>query len=144
MKMRINTQVTVKTILVLVVVWFCAGAQEFPIFRMDEFDAAKEDDKVFVDTPEVYVPPVIDRPRGDDEFTLLPVTNVVIEGVVPYPEFGITQELIQAEIDRVFRDQRDIELDDNGFTSRDLDDIGTFLRDIIDRGGYDQDDLDAL
>ena len=144
MKMRINTQVTVKTILVLVVVWFCAGAQEFPIFRMDEFDAAKEDDKVFVDTPEVYVPPVIDRPRGDDEFTLLPVTNVVIEGVVPYPEFGITQELIQAEIDRVFRDQRDIELDDNGFTSRDLDDIGTFLRDIIDRGGYDQDDLDKL
>ncbi|MDZ7685029.1 MAG: POTRA domain-containing protein [Gammaproteobacteria bacterium] len=77
----------------------------------------------------------------DDRY---PVEGVVIKGVVPYPERGITQDEIQALIDRRFQEERNIELNDHGFTERDMDDIGRFLRQLVDRGGADEEDLRNL
>lgn len=131
-----------RMMIVLLSIWWCIAAAEFPVFRMSEFD--KQVDTFEVEIPDVDVPPVSQRIYGVEEQTLLPVQGVVIEGVVPYPELGITQENIQALIDQRFEQERDVELDDNSFTDRDLQDIGRFLRDVIDRGGYDQEDLEKL
>jgi hemolysin activation/secretion protein len=124
-------------------VWWCLAAAEFPAFRMSEFDQAQEEFEVEV-PDSVEVPRVSQRIYGEEEQTRLPVEGVIIEGVVPYPELGITQESIQDLISRRFEEEQAIELDDNSFTARDLQDIGRFLRDIIDRGGYDEEDLEAL
>jgi hemolysin activation/secretion protein len=122
---------------------FCIAAAEFPVFRMSEFD--EKVDEFEVEIPDqVEVPPVSRRIYGVEEQTRLPVSGVRIEGVVPYPDLGITQEAIQGLINRRFEEERSIELDDNSFTNRDLQDIGRFLRDVIERGGYDQDDLQSL
>lgn len=112
-------------------------------FRMDQFDEMSQDEKLFdEEVPEVIdVPVVSERAYGAEEQQRLPVDGVVIEGVVPYPEHGITQEAIQELIDRRLREEKDIALGDHGFTQRDLDEIGHFLREMIDRGGYDQEDL---
>lgn len=131
-----------RTMILLFGAWWGLAAAEFPAFRMSEFD--KQVDNFEVEIPEVDVPPVAQRNYGIEEQTRLPVEGVVIEGVVPYPELGITQQAVQELIDRRFEEERAIELDDNSFTSRDLQDIGRFLRDIIDRGGYDEEDLDNL
>jgi len=133
----------IHALLVLIGVWWCFAAAEFPPFRMTEFDQAREEFKVDVPAS-VDVPPVAQRIYGVEEQTRLPVEGVVIEGVVPYPELGITQEAVQALIDRRFEEERAIELDDNSFTKRDLQDIGRFLRNVIDRGGYDEEDLENL
>lgn len=121
----------------------CVAAAEFPVFRMSEFDQAREEFEVEV-PDSVDVPPVSQRIYGVEEQTRLPVEGVIIEGVVPYPELGITQETVQDLIDRRFEEERAIELDDNSFTQRDLQDIGRFLRNVIERGGYDEEDLENL
>jgi hemolysin activation/secretion protein len=78
----------------------------------------------------------------------LPVTSVIIEGVVPYPDSDITQENIHAVIDKKLREEQAIDLDINGFTQRDLKDIGAYLREVVDRGGVrggvDRQDFVAL
>ncbi len=127
----------------LVGLYFCMAAAEFPAFRMEVFEQQQE--AFTVEIPEsVEVPAVSKRIYGIEEQTRLPVSGVEIQGVVPYPELGISQESIQALINRRFEEERAIELDDNSFTERDLQDIGRFLRDIIDRGGYDEADLENL
>jgi hemolysin activation/secretion protein len=140
--MGLNGRVS-RTFAVFVGLFFCIAAAEFPAFRMEEFEQRADPFKV--DIPDkVGVPAVSNRIYGLEEQNRLPVSGVEIEGVVPYPELGISQEVVQALINRRFEEERSIELDDNSFTQRDLQDIGRFLRDIIDRGGYDQEDLEDI
>ena len=129
----------------------CAGllmgaAGDFPEFQMQEYEEALIEDKYFFEEPDIIgVPRVADRLYGEGELSRFPVVGVVIEGVVPFPSKGITQQQIQALIDAEFQAQQATRLDENGFTARDLDDIGGFLREIIDRpGNPDQDDLEAM
>lgn len=130
---------------ILPAVWFCMGAAEFPPFHMDQFDEEQQRDTFKEEVPStVEVPPVSKRVYGAEEAKRLPVKDVVIEGVVPYPEHGITRKKLQALIEKRLREVKDISLDDNGFTKRDLNDIGRFLREMIERKGWDKDDLDNL
>lgn len=122
------------------------AAAEFPPFRMEEFEEAL-DKQLFegVEPETIDVPRVSERDYGAEEREQrFPVEGIIIDGVVPYPERGITQESVQALIDRRLREERDIALDDNGFTDRDKADIGQFLREMLDRGVWDQEDLDDL
>ncbi len=122
------------------------AADDFPDFRMDEYEEALDDEEFFVPVPDtIDVPRVAERLYGEGELERLPVEQIIIEGVVPFPDQGITQEQIQAVIDQRFREEQSIDLDDNGFTDRDLDDIGRFLREITDRAGNpDLEDLQLL
>lgn len=128
------------------------GAAEFPFdpFKVDQFEEAIEDERVFTedDVPEMMpVPPVREREivYGAEELDQrYPVEGVLIEGVVPYPALGITTENIQALIDRRVQEEADIELNEYGFTDRDMNDIARELREIVDRGGADQEDIDFL
>jgi hemolysin activation/secretion protein len=137
----------VKYLLVLAALLLCLGAAEFPPFNMSEFEQARSKKDAFSasDVPEVIpVPRVSQRIYGSEEQTKFPVRDLVIEGVIPYPELGITEDEIQALINRRFREEQDIELDDNSFTRRDLQEIGGFLRNLVGRGGEDEDDLRDL
>lgn len=146
-KMRINL-VDLRAFLLVVSLVFLSGAAELPgyePFRMKEFDDARNQSDFTVPIPEVLdVNPVSQRYDGSAELARLPVEGVIVEGVVPYPELGITQAEIQAVVDEKFSAEQAIERDENGFTKRDIRDVGAFLREIIDRGGYDQEDLDNL
>ena len=137
-----------RLLFVLMPAWFTLGAAEFPAFRVDRFEEAVEDVETFTeeDIPEIVpVPRVTERQYGATELDLrYPVEGVVIEGVVPYPSLGITQDEIQELINRRYQEERDIELNEFGFTDRDMDDIARELREIVDRGGADQEDLDRL
>lgn len=120
---------------------------DFPAFKMSEFESARNSRDAFgeEDAPEqIEVPRVSQRVYGGEDLNKLPVTGVAIQELKPYPELGITQDAIQAEIDGWYQAEQDIVRDDNGFTARDLREIGGFLRNLYDRGGEDQDDLDAL
>lgn len=148
--MRINTHNRkFKLFALLGAIWFCLGAASFPsdVFRMKEFDKAREDDLFNVPIPETVDVPKVKRRKYDleEEERRLPVTGVIIEGVVPYPELGITQEEIQLEINKKLREVQATDRDINGFTNRDLEDIGAYLSSIIDRGGVrggvDRDDI---
>jgi hemolysin activation/secretion protein len=133
--------------LMAVSLFLCLGAAEFPPFTMSEFEEARGKENAFSadDVPEIIpVPRVSQRAYSAQEQTKFPVRDLVIEGVVPYPELGITEEEIQGLINRRFREEQDIELDDNSFTRRDLREIGGFLRNLADRGGEDEDDLSDL
>jgi hemolysin activation/secretion protein len=116
----------------------CMGAAEFPPFQMDEYENQRDIEEFFqgeIQAPdEIDVPRVSERLYGEEGLQRLPVNRIVIEGVIPYPDRGITQEQLQQEIDRRFAEEQAINLDENGFTERDLKDIGSFLRDILDRG----------
>ena len=142
MPIRINKR-NVDGLVLLVLLVFCVAAAEFPVFRMEEFEKTEETFEVEI-PDNLDVPPVTQRIYGVEEQQRLPIRGVRIEGVVPYPDLGITQEAVQSLINRRFEEERAIELDDNSFTERDLQDVGRFLRDIIERGGYDEDDLDKL
>ncbi len=141
-----------RLILIVPLLLMSMGAAEFPgpafdPFRMKEFDEATRSNRYFDEEipEEIDVPRVAERVYGTQELSdRLPVTGVRIEGVVPYPAHGISKESIQALIDRRFQEERDIDLDENGFTNRDLLDIGRFLREMVDRKGWDQEDLDSL
>jgi hemolysin activation/secretion protein len=129
----------------------CAGllmgaAGDFPEFQMQEYEEALIEEKYFFEEPDIIgVPKVAERLYGEGELSRFPVVGIVIEGVVPFPGKGITQQQIQALIDAEFQSQQATRLDENGFTTRDLDDIGGFLREIIDRpGNPDQEDLEAM
>jgi hemolysin activation/secretion protein len=139
-------------LLVLVGCAFLLGAQgDFPDFSMPEYE-----DVIRSETFEVEIPEVIDVPRvsareqapsliGDDGPQKLPITEVIIEGVVPFPEKSITREQIQAVIDRELVEQRATDTDENGFTRRDLLEIGAVLREITDRpGNPDMEDLQSI
>lgn len=122
------------------------AAGDFPEFQMEEYEEALNEEKYFFEAPDLIpVPRVSERLYGEGELDRFPVVSIVIEGVVPYPDKGITQEQIQALIDQQFAKEQSTGLDENGFTERDLDDIGRFLREIIDRPGVpDREDMDAL
>lgn len=123
------------------------GAQgEFPDFRMPEYEQYVTEDRfVFEEPSEIDVPRVSERLYGEGELDRFPVVGVVIEGVVPYPDKGISQEQIQALIDRRFAEEQATTTDENGFTEYDKLTIGRYLREIIDRPGQpDQEDLDEL
>ena len=142
---RRNTIVT--HLVVMASTWFLLGAAaDFPDFRMDEYEEVLITDKFSFDEPDsISVPRVSERLYGEGEQDRFPVREVKIEGVVPFPDKGITQEQIQAVVDQEFVRQRAMGTDENGFTERDLLDIGRFLREIIDRpGNPDQEDLEAL
>jgi len=129
----------------LAAIFFCMGAvDEFPEIEEEPIEEALDEEDYFEEeiSYEFDIPKVSERPYGAEELDRLPVEGIVIRGVVPHPENNITQEEIQAVIDQAFEQQRDIELDDNGFTRRDLQDIGRFLREIKDRG--DDPDLEDL
>jgi hemolysin activation/secretion protein len=120
-----------------------ADQGDLPEFRMQEYEGIREIRALDFKTPEeIDVPRVSERLYGEEDLERLPVNNIVIEGVVPYPERNITQEEIQAIIDQEFFTQQNLNLDENGFTQRDLKDIGRFLRDILDRG-VEPDETDA-
>jgi hemolysin activation/secretion protein len=114
------------------------GAQEFPVFEMEEleFRARQFDEDLFKDElrDEYEVPRISKRYDGTVETALLPVDKLVIKGVVSYPDRNITPEIIQGIIDEQLTTQKDEELDNNGFTNRDLDEVGAFLRTLWDRG----------
>lgn len=122
------------------------AAGDFPSFQMEEYEEALIEEKYFFEAPDfIPVPNVAERLYGEGELDRFPVVGIVIEGVVPYPNRGITQDQIQGLIDARFQEEQATNLDENGFTRRDLDDIGQFLREIIDRpGNPDQEDLEAL
>lgn len=122
------------------------AAGDFPEFQMQEYEEALIEEKYFFEEPDIIgVPKVAERLYGEGELSRFPVVGIVIEGVVPFPGKGITQQQIQALIDAEFQSQQATRLDENGFTARDLDDIGGFLREIIDRpGNPDQEDLEAM
>lgn len=122
------------------------AAGDFPEFEMEEYEEALIEEEYFFERPDLIpVPRVSDRLYGEGELDRFPVVNIVIEGVVPYPQQNITQEQIQALIDQRFQEEQATLTDENGFTERDLKDIGQFLREIIDRpGNPDEEDLDAL
>ena len=133
--------------LILSLVLLMGAAADFPEFRMDEYEQVLLRDQFNFEEPEsIPVPRVSERLYGEGEQEeRFPVESVVIEGVVPFPERGITQEQIQALIDQEFARQQAINTDENGFTERDLLDIGRFLREIMDRpGNPDEEDLDQL
>ncbi len=134
-------------VLIISCFWLLGAAQgNFPEFQMQEYEEALDDDDFFVEVPSsIDVPRVAERLYGEGEQQRLPVEQIIIEGVVPFPDKNITQEQIQALIDKRFREEQSIELDDNGFTKRDLDDIGRFLRELTDRpGNPDLEDLGQL
>ena len=138
---------SVTHLFVAVSTWVLLGAAaDFPDFRMDEYEEVLITDKFSFDEPDsIPVPRVSERLYGEGEQDRFPVREVKIEGVVPFPNKGITQEQIQAVIDQEFVRQRAMGTDENGFTERDLLDIGRFLREIIDRpGNPDREDLEAL
>ena len=155
-KMRINWASGPFRLALLIPLALCMSATsgvgsitraDFPAFKMSEFESARNSRDAFSekDAPEqIEVPRVSKRVYGAEDLNKLPVTGITIREVVPYPELGITQEAIQAEIDGWYQVEQDIVRDDNGFTARDLQEIGSFLRNLYDRGGEDQDDLDAL
>ena len=122
------------------------AASDFPEFRMDEYEEVLLRDQFTFEEPgAIPVPRVSERLYGEGEQERFPVERVVIEGVVPFPGRGITQEQIQALIDQEFARQQAIGTDENGFTDRDLLDIGRFLREVMDRpGNPDEEDLDQL
>lgn len=122
------------------------AAADFPEFRMEEYEEILLKDTFTFEEPDVVdVPRVSERLYGEEEQPRLPVEDIIIEGVIPFPEKGITQEQIQAIIDEEFRAQRATGLDENGFTRRDMLDIGRFLREVIDRpGNPDQEDIEKL
>lgn len=128
------------------------GAQgDFPDFTMDEYEQRLRSADFEVDVPElVPIPRVSDRPATADLFTdegpvKLPITSILIEGVVPFPDKGITQEQIQALIERELVEQQATDLDENGFTRRDLSEIGALLREITDRpGNPDLEDMNRI
>ena len=125
-------------LLLLICSLSCFGVGELPKFEMEEYERAIDLEEYFKDDlqdpEEIDIPRVAERLYGEDELQRLPVNNIIIEGVVPYPEQGITQEKIQEIIDQRFREEQGRGLDENGFTERDLRDIGDFIRDIVDRG----------
>lgn len=136
--------ISARALILLPVFVFCVGAGEFPPFHMKEFDENPGGETFSEQVPEVEVPKVSKRVYGTEEQKRLPVQGIVIEGVVPYPDRGITQKQIQSIIDKRFSQEKDVDLDDNGFTKSDLKEIGGFLRGMLDRRGWDQDDLKAL
>ena len=104
-----------------------------------------------MDVPEVSpVPRVSQRAtaqslQGDSGPAKLPITEVRIEGVVPFPDKGITHEQIQAVIDKKLVEERATDTDENGFTRRDLLELGAKLREITDRpGNPDMEDLGEI
>ncbi len=137
-----------KTGLLLLCFSILTGAQgDFPLFKMEEleFEARIIDEDLFKDPELETIPRVSSRYGGDTELARFPVEQILVEGVVPYPEHGINQESVQALIDEQLVIQQAEELDDNGFTGRDLTDMGRFLREIYDRGSApDTDDVDRL
>ena len=141
-----NTYILKRLWIVVSCALLLGASADFPEFQMEEYEEALEDDDFFVPIPEfIDVPRVSGRLDGVVVQERLPVEAIVIEGVVPYPDKNITQDQIQAVIDRRFRSEQAIERDENGFTKRDLDDIGAFLREITDRpGNPDEDDLREL
>ena len=145
--MRIELIPGLLRLILLVPIALCMAAADFPAFKMSEFESARNSRDAFSeeDAPEeIEVPKVSKRLYGGDDLNKLPVTGITIQKINAYPELGITQEAIQAEIDGWYQNEQDIVRDDNGFTARDLGEIGSFLRNLYDRGGEDQDDLDAL
>ncbi|MFT7688767.1 MAG: hemolysin activation/secretion protein [Candidatus Azotimanducaceae bacterium] len=150
--MIINNHLRViKPILLLLVLFLCAAAADFPDvkpgqfdpfsdepFRMDEFDRAKKDTSGSDKDPDPFerLPKVAEREYTRDEKEVrLPIEKIIIEGVIPHPELEITQELIQQEINSRLIEEIGRDRDINGFTSRDLEDIGGYIRGILDRGG---------
>lgn len=122
------------------------ASADFPKFQMEEYEEALIEEQYFFEAPDLIpVPTVSKRLYGEGELDRFPVVGIVIEGVVPYPNKGISQDQIQALIDARFQEEQATSLDENGFTRRDLDDIGQFLREIIDRpGNPDQEDLESM
>jgi hemolysin activation/secretion protein len=122
------------------------GAEEFPAFKMEdlEFEARKFDEQLFRDLEResVEVPRPSERVYGEGEIARLPIDRVIVKGIVPYPEQGITLEAIQNIVDLKLIEEQATDTDENGFTRRDLDDIGMVLRRIWDRNAEpDADDL---
>ncbi len=135
------------TVLALASTFVLAGAAEFPRFQMKEleFETRITDQNTFREEEPIEIPRVSQRFYGEEELERLPIKRILIEGVIPHPDKGITQESIQALIDQKFQEQQGIELDENGFTARDLNDIGRFLREIMDRGSVpDLEDVNRL
>jgi len=153
----------VRSVILLFVLLLSSGAAEFPEvkpgqfdpfdsepFRMPEFDEAAKDSQA----PEIEksfdtLPSVSQRVYSDDEKeNRLPIEQIIIEGVIPREALGITQELIQDEINARLIDEIARDRDINGFTKRDLEDIGGFIRKILERGGIrggvDRDDIVEL
>ncbi len=131
---------------VLLLASLLMGAQgDFPEFRMEEYEQYVQEDFDFEEPDQIEVPRVSKRSYDEGELTRFPVVGIVIEGVVPYPERGITQEQIQALIDQRFAEEQATTTDENGFTDYDNLRIGRYLREIIDRPGTpDEEDLGQL
>ena len=126
------------------------GQGGFPTFEMEElhFEARPFDEALFerLQEPELDdIPGVSSRYDGRTELARFPVERILIEGVVPYPDQGITQETIQALIDDELITQQAVSADENGFTQRDLLDMGAHIRDVYDRGSaVDAADMQVL
>ncbi|MCB1646651.1 MAG: ShlB/FhaC/HecB family hemolysin secretion/activation protein [Pseudomonadales bacterium] len=125
---------------------FAAAVDAFAPFEFDGFRELQDKADPFegLDEKDIVVPRVSERRYSEEELQKLPVSEIVIEGVVPYPELGITQESVQQLVTRRLIEEQDIELDENGFTRRDVKEISRFLRNLADRGGEDEEDLAEL
>lgn len=135
--------------MLLASLWSLLGAAEFPEFSIPEldFDAAISDEEFFEGKIEEFsgVPRVSERSYEPEDLRRLPIESVIIEGVAAYPERDITKESVQRVIDRAYSEQKNLNLDDNGFTPRDLDVIGQKMRELLDSGRVpNQQDMDEL
>ncbi len=126
------------------------AALEFPTFRVGDylkFEPRKTDPELFeeLNKDEVDIPRLSERLYSEGEDARLPIDRVIVTGVTPHPEFGITPESIQALADKLLREEKATETDENGFSRRDLDDIGALIREMWDRGTEpDKEDMDKV
>ena len=142
-----NTRQKSWRMLILIHLVACMGASEFPVFRMEEFEQAIEEEEEYF-TPKQAdsfdIPSVSERFYLED-MPRLPIKAVSIEGVTDYPALGISAESVQALINQELDRQQGIELDQFGFTERNKTGVTRFLRELIDRGGRpDQQDMNDL
>ena len=78
------------------------------------------------------VPPVYQRPLGVDAGARVFVKKFIVTGVNEWPEYGITQERIDAFVDRLRLELQTIEaMNEHGLIDEDLGDIGKHLKDSL-------------
>lgn len=78
------------------------------------------------------VPPVYQRPLGVDAGARLHVKKFVVTGVNDWPEFNITQERIDAVVEKLRLKMQTIEvMNEYGLTKEDMDEAGKRLKDSL-------------
>ena len=94
---------------------------------------SKFDERIHRDTNTVLdVPPVYQRPLGIDAGARLYVKKFVVTGVNEWPEVNITQDRIDAFVEKLRLDMQTIEvMNEYGLTKEDMEEAGKRLKDSL-------------